>query len=149
MGKDKLAVNLGAFNWSTWSTRMESLLDDLELRPAILAAPSTPEEVESSRKAINVMVKNVEDMHLATIKTAGNANAAWTTLAATFAAASNARRMQLRLQLRSSARSRRSLSLSTSLALASCSRTCLALVTPSRRRRWPGTSCAACRRRMT
>lgn len=100
MGSSKrLDELLDVHNYATWKIRMEALLFELGLKPAILAAPSTQEDIDRSNKAIAVMIKNVKDHHLAAITSAANAKAAWDALASTYAATSNARRLQLRQQL--------------------------------------------------
>lgn len=100
MGSGKrLDEPLDINNYATWRIRMEALFSELDLTPVILAAPTTDASMVQSRKAIALMIKNVKDHHLSIINGAANAKAAWDALASTYAARSNARRLQLRQEL--------------------------------------------------
>ncbi|GLI66736.1 hypothetical protein VaNZ11_010677 [Volvox africanus] len=59
----------------------------------------TDEDIAASNRVRNILVKNVQDHHLAIIRAAPNAKGAWERLAAVFAARSDARKSQLVAEL--------------------------------------------------
>ena len=96
MGKEKLEEPLDSDNYSAWSFRFQGLCNELGLEKSLLSEPISDEQLQHSKRVLNLMMMNVKDRHLNKIRNAANAKQAWDHFAATFAANTNARRAQLR-----------------------------------------------------
>lgn len=115
MGADSFA-KLNSINYATWSLRMQALLikkelwdvvapvmaaeqGDVNVPTSSAAAAAAAADPARSAKALAVIMLNVEDEHLLSIRNAGTARAAWQLLTNTFRAKTNARLLVLRKDL--------------------------------------------------